>query len=151
MPTRPGKGLGHCSRFELTSHLGKSQKTRHLVSPGNYNRTWVPFPLTMRTRAEVRKGLRDTSSTVASAVEQAPPHGPLGHQHTLSLSPTTDRAPTGPGEGLGHCSHFEPTSHLGKSQKTRHLVGSGNSQPHMGTLSPHNALVRRGQRGVAGH
>ena len=31
-----------------------------------------------------------------------------------------------------------------------HMVGSGNSQPHMGTLFPHNAPVRRGQRGVAG-
>ncbi len=72
---------------------------------------WVPFPLTMRMRAEDRKGLRDTSSTVASAVEQAPPHGPLGHQHTLILFPTTTRVPTGPVEGLGHCSRFEPTSH----------------------------------------
>jgi len=59
--------------------------------------------------------------------------------------------PTRPEEGLEYCSRFEPSSHLDKSQKMRHLVSSGNSQSRMGTLFPHNAHARRGQKGVAGH
>ena len=48
------------------------------------------------------------------------------------------------------CPHRRQATFLQCDRIPTHMVGSGNSQPHMGTLFPHNALVRRGQRGVAG-